>query len=168
MSVLSIIKGDITRRAFDIIVNATDNDLSGGGGVDEAIHKAAGTELVEDCKRIGYCHTAEAVVTRSGELPCRHVIHVAGPVWRDGEHKESQLLRRAYGNCFRLARELDSEEIAFPAISVGAYCYPAEQASEIALKQGLLYRKYFKSIVYVCFNDKVFDAYKAKYEELLS
>lgn len=130
-------RGDITREAVDVIVNAANSGLLGGGGVDGAIHRAGGPEILAECQKIrerqGGCPTGEAVVTGAGRLPARYVVHTVGPVWRGGGGGEPGLLRSAYLNSLKLAAENGAKTIAFPSISTGVYGYPVEEAAEIAL-----------------------------------
>ncbi len=126
-------QGDITRLAFDAIVNAANSRLAGGGGVDGAIHRAGGPEIMAECRTIGSCPTGTAVITTAGRLNARYVIHTVGPVYCDGTHGEPELLARAYRSCLQLAGSHGVTSIAFPSISTGAYGYPIEKAAPIAL-----------------------------------
>lgn len=131
-------RGDITQEQVDVIVNAANSGLLGGGGVDGAIHRVGGSAILEECRKIretkGRCPTGEAVITTAGNLPARSVVHTVGPIWRGGEHNEEQLLHNAYVNSLRLASENGAKTIAFPSISTGAYGFPISKAAKIALK----------------------------------
>ncbi len=137
---IRIVQGDITEQVTDAIVNAANSSLMGGGGVDGAIHKKGGPKILEECKRIRETTwpdglpTGRAVITTGGNLKARYVIHTVGPVWHGGKHGESELLAEAYKNSLKLAVSKGLKTIAFPSISTGAYCYPMEKASKIALK----------------------------------
>jgi O-acetyl-ADP-ribose deacetylase (regulator of RNase III) len=136
--ILQLIQGDITQLNVDAIVNAANNQLSGGGGVDGAIHLAAGPLLSEECRRIreaqGGCPTGEAVITSGGNLKARYVIHTVGPIWKGGEEGEARLLENSYKNSLKLAQKHNINTIAFPSISTGTYGYPVEKAAPIAIK----------------------------------
>jgi O-acetyl-ADP-ribose deacetylase (regulator of RNase III) len=137
-SQLQLLKGDITTVAVDAIVNAANSQLAGGGGVDGAIHRAAGPELMAELDviraQIGRCETGKAVVTEAGKLPAKYVFHAVGPVYRDGRHGEPELLASCYRTCLDLAAERDLKSISFPSISTGVYGYPLDEAADIAVK----------------------------------
>jgi O-acetyl-ADP-ribose deacetylase len=156
-SMIDVVQADITKLTVDAIVNAANTSLLGGGGVDGAIHRAAGPELLEECRKIGGCPTGEARITRGYRLPARYVIHAVGPVWRGGTHGEPELLASCYRNSLQLAEQHDVRSIAFPAISCGVYGYPIDQAAEIAVRECAKALSVDR-IILVCFGSDVFDA----------
>ena len=165
-TIIKVIKGDITKQQVGAIVNAANSSLTGGGGVDGAIHRGGGPEILEACKKIvaeqGPCKTGEAVITTGGNLPARFVIHAVGPIWRGGKDNEEQLLENAYLNSFDLAVLNDIVSIAFPNISTGAYNFPKNKAARIALKTTRDFIKaenIFEEILFVCFDDENFQLY---------
>jgi O-acetyl-ADP-ribose deacetylase (regulator of RNase III) len=131
--VIDLVIGDLTEQEVDVIVNAANSSLLGGGGVDGAIHRAGGPSILEECRRLGGCETGDAKATGSGELPARFVIHAVGPVWRGGREDEAELLASCHRRAIELAAELGCASIAFPAISTGAYGYPADLAAPVAI-----------------------------------
>jgi len=133
-SKIQIVQGDITKLDVDAIVNAANTTLLGGGGVDGAIHRAAGPELLAECRLLGGCRPGEAKITGGYRLPARFVIHTVGPIWRGGKHDEARTLTNCYRNSLQLAVENEIKTLAFPAISCGAYGYPVEEAAQIALE----------------------------------
>ena len=159
---MKIVQGDITRLAVDAIVNAANSTLLGGGGVDGAIHGAAGPGLLEECRALGGCPTGEARITRGHGLPAKWVIHTVGPVWRGGGRGERELLAGCYRNSLALAAEHAIATIAFPAISTGAYGFPVEQACRIALgevERSLAALPAIREVSFVCFNAATLDGY---------
>jgi O-acetyl-ADP-ribose deacetylase (regulator of RNase III) len=159
---IELIRGDITLLKATVIVNAANSSLLGGGGVDGAIHRAAGPELLDECRKLGGCRTGDAKVTGGYNLPAQWIIHTVGPVWRGGNHDEERLLSDCYRNCLKLANELQAESIAFPSISTGAYRFPVEKASNIALreiKQFLKQNTLPKKVILVCFDPPTYQHY---------
>ena len=166
MGKITIKQGDITREKVDVIVNAANTGLRGGGGVDGAIHRAAGPSVMDECRKIGGCKTGEAVITAAGNLPAKKIIHTPGPVWHGGNSGEPELLRSSYKNSLNLAVDNDLRTIAFPSISTGIYGYPIEEAARIALDEGLKHIDDLDEIVYVCFSQGDYETYKNIYKEL--
>jgi len=164
---IHIIKNDITTMDVDAIVNAANNSLLGGGGVDGAIHQTAGLELLAECKTLNGCETGDAKITRAYNLPANFVIHTVGPVWKDGNCHEAELLSNCYQRCMDLAQEKNISSIAFPAISCGVYGYPVEQAAAIAVSVLLKYSATtsIETIYCVCFGDEIFNAYQSALTE---
>ncbi|MCK6446118.1 MAG: O-acetyl-ADP-ribose deacetylase [Planctomycetes bacterium] len=166
---IEIVTGDITTLDVDAIVNAANESLLGGGGVDGAIHRAAGPELLAECRALGGCPTGEARLTRGHRLKARFVIHTVGPVWRGGAHGEDELLASAYRNSLVLAREHELARIAFPAISTGVYGFPLERATRIAWRtvaSFLAEHPRPERVLFVCFGASAHDAYLAVEREL--
>ena len=161
---IAVVEDDITKQEVDAIVNPANTALLGGGGVDGAIHRAAGPELLEECRKLGGCPTGQAKITRAYQLPAKWVIHTVGPVWRDGEHREHELLASCYRNCFALAEARGINTLAFPAISTGAYGFPLDRATAIAVNETVDFLKRNNSvekIIFVCFGKAAYDAYHA-------
>ncbi len=168
MTEIKVINGDITKLEVDVIVNAANNSLLGGGGVDGAIHRAAGRELYKECLELNGCKTGEAKITRGYNLPAKYIIHTVGPIWRGGKNNERELLSSCYKNSLNLAKEYNLESIAFPAISCGVYGFPIEQACKIAVKTVKDYiatTNSFKTIIFVDINDFVISTYREILEQ---
>jgi O-acetyl-ADP-ribose deacetylase (regulator of RNase III) len=166
---IEIVEGDITKQKVDAIVNAANPSLLGGGGVDGAIHRAAGPELLEECKKIGGCPTGEARVTKGYRLPAKWVIHTVGPVWRGGNANEDELLASCYRNSLKAAKEIGAKTVAFPSISTGAYGFPMDRASEIALKETAKFLEtdnFIEKVIFVCFGEKALNIYKNTFNRL--
>jgi O-acetyl-ADP-ribose deacetylase (regulator of RNase III) len=159
---IEIIQGDITKQQVEVIVNAANDSLLGGGGVDGAIHRTAGPELLVECRKLKGCPTGEAKITRGYRLPAKWVIHTVGPVWRDGNYKEDEYLAQCYQSCFVLIEKHQLKTVAFPSISTGAYRFPLERAIKIAVTETVNFLKrnsFVKKIIFVCFNNRVYDGY---------
>ncbi len=168
MDRLKIIQGDITHQAVDAIVNAANTSLLGGGGVDGAIHRAAGPRLLQECRSLGGCETGEAKITKGYDLPARYVIHTVGPIWHGGGDNEDELLARCYRNSFAAARRSSVRSIAFPSISTGAYGFPVDRAARIAVREiqsELETNKLLQSVTVVCFDRRTFQRYQKTVEE---
>lgn len=164
-----IILDDIVTQQVDAIVNAANNSLLGGGGVDGAIHQAAGPGLLEECRKLGGCPTGEARITRGYNLPAKWVIHTVGPMWRGGMHGEDKMLYRAYQSSLELAQQHKIKSIAFPGISIGAYGFPVERASRIAVgavRDFLKKEDTINKVILVCYNKNAFDMYSAALEDI--
>ena len=160
---IDIVRGDITKLDVDAIVNAANTTLLGGGGVDGAIHRAAGPELLAECRTLGGCEAGEAKITRGYKLPARFVIHTVGPVWSGGDRGEAEVLASCYRNSLRLAVENGIKTIAFPAISCGAYRYPIREAARIALettREFLANADKIDKVLFVLWGEEIYEAYR--------
>jgi O-acetyl-ADP-ribose deacetylase (regulator of RNase III) len=169
-SKLELVEGDITKQETQAIVNAANSSLLGGGGVDGAIHRAAGPELLEECRQLGGCATGQAKITHGYRLSAKWVIHTVGPVWRGGGHGEDDLLANCYRNCFALVEQHAIKTIAFPSISTGAYGFPMERAARIAAaetKRFLERNKPVEKVVLVCFGKSAFEIHSQVVKDLL-
>lgn len=167
---IEVVEGDITRQAVDAIVNAANTTLLGGGGVDGAIHRAAGPELLAECRTLGGCATGQAKITKGYRLAAKWVIHTVGPVWRNGRHGEEELLASCYRSCFALAEQQGIRTIAFPSISTGAYGFPMERAARIAVgetKKFLEGKTSIERVLLVCFGEDAREIHSQALEEAL-
>lgn len=164
--VVEILKGDITKLNVDAIVNAANKSLLGGGGVDGAIHRAAGPKLLEFNRTLGGCETGKAKISPGFNLPAKFIIHTVGPVWNGGKYDEDKLLANCYQNSLKLAIQNKIKTIAFPAISTGVYGFPLERATRIAIKevQNFLEKnQLIEKVIFVCFDDKTYQTYQKIY-----
>jgi len=172
MSVLEKIiltKGDITLQTTEAIVNAANNSLLGGGGVDGAIHRAGGPQILEECKKIGGCKTGHAVITSGGNLKAKYVIHTVGPVWHGGNNKEDELLQMSYLSCLKLAEDKGIKSISFPSISTGAYGFPVDRAAKLALNTVYSFLEggsCINKVIFVLFSDRDYDIYTDAWNQL--
>lgn len=169
-SILELVQGDITRQDTDAIINAANSSLLGGGGVDGAIHRAAGPQLLEECRMLGGCHTGSAKITRGYKLKARHVIHAVGPVYRDGKSGEADLLASAYRTSLELASQNNCASVAFPAISTGVYGYPMADAARIAFQTIIDYlnqHSEIKLVRFVLYDVRAFEAHRQVLESIL-
>lgn len=160
---IAILKTDIAALDVDAIVNAANTSLLGGGGVDGAIHRAAGPELLDECRLLGGCKTGQAKLTKGHRLPARYIIHTVGPVWNGGVHGERELLASCYTSCFELARKHGLRSLAFPAISCGIYRFPVDLAVEIAMRETvaeLAANQQIEKVIFACFDEAVYAFYQ--------
>ncbi|HEY9600069.1 MAG TPA: O-acetyl-ADP-ribose deacetylase [Allocoleopsis sp.] len=169
-SKIAVIEGDITQQRVDAIVNAANTSLLGGGGVDGAIHQAAGPGLLDECRQLKGCKTGDAKITRGYNLSADWVIHTVGPVWQDGKHNEDELLASCYRRCLELAEQYEIRTIAFPAISTGVYRFPLQRAARIAVSEVKTFLEGHQSVElvnFVCFNRQSYNCYLAALKEIL-
>ncbi len=167
---LALVLGDITKEETDAIVNAANSGLKGGGGVDGAIHRAGGPSIMEECRKIGYCPTGQAVVTTGGNLKANHIIHTVGPVYKGGTKGEANLLKSAYLESLKQAVKKDAKSVSFPAISAGIYGYPLNEAAHIAIKTTIDYLKENKGIElvrFVLFDEKIYNIFSEELRKLV-
>jgi O-acetyl-ADP-ribose deacetylase len=169
-TLIVLVRGDITEEATDAIVNAANEALAGGAGVDGAIHRAGGPAIMAACRKIGGCPTGHAVITTGGNLKAKYVIHAVGPVYRGGSNNEAQLLQSAYRESLRLARQNNLQTISFPAISTGIYGYPANEAAYLALKTCILFAEGntgIHLIRHILFDHRMYEIFSAEFKKLL-
>ena len=160
---ITVVEGDITRQLVDAIVNAANTTLLGGGGVDGAIHRAAGAGLLAECRTLGGCATGQAKITRGYKLPAKWVIHAVGPVWQDGDHGEDELLASCYRSCFALVEQHGIKTVAFPSISAGAYGFPMDRAARITVRETkdfLERNQSVEKVILVCFGARALEIYR--------
>jgi len=166
---ITIIKGDITQSTSEAIVNAANTSLLGGGGVDGSIHRAAGPGLLDECRQLGGCKPGEAGITKGYNLKAEFVIHTPGPIYRDGKHNESNILRNSYFNSMLLAKQNNLKSVSFPAISTGVYRYPKNEAAKIAIETIIKFmeiEKYIVEVSFVLFDNDNYEIYKSTLEGL--
>ncbi|WP_219884730.1 O-acetyl-ADP-ribose deacetylase [Merismopedia glauca] len=166
---IKLVQGDITQLRVDAIVNAANCSLLGGGGVDGAIHRAAGSELLAECRKLRGCGTGEAKITKGYKLPAKWIIHTVGPIWEGGDKREEELLAKCYRNCLALTEINDIKTIAFPAISTGVYKFPLELAAEIAIKEVSFFwelNHHLEEITFVTFSDRAYNVYRQVLQKL--
>lgn len=166
-----VIEGDITRQRVDAIVNAANSTLLGGGGVDGAIHDAAGPELLAECRTLAGCDTGDAKITKGYRLPAKYVIHTVGPIWHDGQHDEEELLASCYRRCLALAEPHGIRSIAFPSISTGAYRFPMERAAPIAVSETARFLEknaFVEKVFLVCFGQQALNLHRKALNEVLA
>ncbi len=160
---LAVIAGDIAQQRVDAIVNAANTSLLGGGGVDGAIHRATGPELLAECRTLGACATGQAKITRGYRLPAKWIIHTVGPVWHEGKRSEDELLASCYRNCFALVEQHGIKTVAFPSISTGAYGFPMDRAARIAVRESKSFldrNRTVEQVTLVCFGEDALDIYR--------
>ncbi len=166
---IAVVSGDITRQRVDAIVNAANRTLLGGGGVDGAIHRAAGPELLAECRTLGGGATGPAKITRGYQLPARWVIHTVGPVWQDGSQGEAELLASCYRSCFALVEQYGIKTVAFPAISTGIYGFPMERSARIAVRETMSFLERnaaVEKVILICFGAGALEIYQAALREI--
>jgi O-acetyl-ADP-ribose deacetylase (regulator of RNase III) len=166
---IQIVEGDITKQRVDAIVNAANSSLLGGGGVDGAIHRAAGPELLEECRTLGGCPTGQGKITKGYRLPTKWVIHTVGPIWSGGNQNEDELLASCYRSCFALMERFEIKTIAFPSISTGAFGFPMERAAEIAVRETKAFlenNRAVEKVVLVCFGPRALEIHRAAFQNI--